>query len=323
MFSEILKIPFIENREEICELLFNNNDLTITNFGEYSDLISNYFVHVLIKFNNIKEKEYFKNLMTKIVSKFSNDNLVIAFNKFNENFFDNYESMQYFLELLIINFDNLKHYEKYINKKSFESLNYLISIDKENNKEEIVKQIIFEKLVINIFFLLLNTNGELNPKKNDTVFETIKIFMKKINNKNLIVKIFYLFFVKLFENKKTNIWDINPDYFSNLKIIPLNYYNFQYLSNVIKLFLSVDPELEIINLLNNYFTEIFYRFFQIFLSKNEDSLEKEDNFLLCNFYHIFQSNEIYYEFYFYLIKYTKKINNNSGIIKCFIVSRYR
>ena len=115
MFSEILKIPSIENREEICELLFNNNDLTITNFGEYSDLISNYFVHVLIKFNNIKEKEYFKNLMTKIVSKFSNDNLVIAFNKFNENFFDNYESMQYFLELLIINFDNLKHYEKYIN----------------------------------------------------------------------------------------------------------------------------------------------------------------------------------------------------------------
>ena len=184
MFSEILKIPFIENREEICELLFNNNDLTITNFGEYSPLISNYFAHVLIKFNNIKEKEYFKNLMTKIVSKFSNDNLVIAFNKFNENFFDNYESMQYFLELLIINFDNLKHNEKYINKKSFESLNYLISIDKENNKEEIVKQIIFEKLVINIFFLLLNTNGELNPKKNDTVFETIKIFMRKINNKN-------------------------------------------------------------------------------------------------------------------------------------------
>ena len=322
MFSEILKIPFIENREEICELLFNNNDLTITNFGEYSDLISNYFAHVLIKFNNIKEKEYFKNLMTKIVSKFSNDNLVIAFNKFNENFFDNYESMQYFLELLIINFDNLKHYEKYINKKSFESLNYLISIDKENNKEEIVKQIIFEKLVINIFFLLLNTNGELNPKKNDIVFETIKIFMRKINNKNLIVKIFYLFFVKLFENKKTNIVDINPDYFSNLKIIPLNCYNFQYLSNVIKLFLSVEPELEIINLLNNYFTEIFYRFFQIFLSKNEniisiDSLEKEDNYLLCNFYHIFQSNEIYYEFYFYLIKYTKKINNNSGIIKCF------
>ena len=105
--------------------------------------------------------------------------------------------------------------------------------------------------------------------------------MRKItNNKNLIVKIFYLFFVKLFENKKTNIVDINPDYFSNLKIIPLDYYNFQYLSNVIKLFLSVDPELEIINLLNNYFLEIFYRFFQIFLSKNEniisiDSLEKK------------------------------------------------
>ena len=124
---------------------------------------------------------------------------------------------------------------------------------------------------------------------------------------NIVDVFLFLDFLKLFENKKTNIVDINPDYFSNLKIIPLDYYNFQYLSNVIKLFLSVDPELEIINLLNNYFLEIFYRFFQIFLSKNEniisiDSPEKEDNFLLCNFYHIFQSNEIYYEFYFYLIK---------------------
>ena len=109
IINGILRIPFIETSEEICELLFNNKDLTETYFTEYSYLISKYFAYILIKFNNIKEKEYFKKLMTKIVSIFSKDNIIIAFNKFNENIFDNHEPMQFFLKLLVENFRNLKH----------------------------------------------------------------------------------------------------------------------------------------------------------------------------------------------------------------------
>ena len=202
-------------------------------------------------------------------------------------------------------------------------MNYLTNIDKQNNKEEIIKSTIFENLVIDIFYFLLKAKGQVNPKNCDEVFETIKIFLRKINNnKKFLMKIFYKFFEELFEDKKTKNSDINYEYFSNIKIIPLNYYTFEYLSNIIKLFSSLEPELEIINLFNNYFDKIICGFMGKFLSKNEniknlDNLKDEDNFLLCNFYHIFRSNEIYYEFYLYLIKYAKRTNNNSGITKLF------
>ena len=84
---------------------------------------------------------------------------------------------------------------------------------------------------------LLNANGQVNPKNCDEVFETIKIFLRKINNnKKFLMKIFYIFFAELFEDKKTKNININYEYFTNIKIIPLNYYTFEYLSNIIKLF---------------------------------------------------------------------------------------
>ena len=268
--------------------------------------------------------------MTKIVSKFNANNLILAFDKFNMNIYENYEEMLYFLELIIENFAALKFQENYIenhiNKKLFESINYLTKLSEYNSKEEILNQINFQKFVIYVFYLLLNMNGKVNPKTCTEVFETISIVLKIIaNNKNFLLKIFYIFFAELFDksnyNEKNFFQNNNYNYFKNLKIIPLDFHKFEYLLNIIKYFSLLEPEEKIIDLLNRYFNEIFYRFFQIFLSKNElindENDKNNDDFLLCNFYHIFRSNKVYYEFYFYLIKYSKKINNNSGIIHLF------
>ena len=268
--------------------------------------------------------------MTKIVSKFNANNLILAFDKFNMNIYENYEEMLYFLELIIENFAALKfqenYIENYINKKLFESINYLTKLSEYNSKEEILNQINFQKFVIYVFYLLLNMNGKVNPKTCTEVFETISIVLKIIaNNKNFLLKIFYIFFAELFDksnyNEKNFFQNNNYNYFKNLKIIPLDFHKFEYLLNIIKYFSLLEPEEKIIDLLNRYFNEIFYRFFQIFLSKNElindENDKNNDDFLLCNFYHIFRSNKVYYEFYFYLIKYSKKINNNSGIIHLF------
>ena len=138
------------------------------------------------------------------------NNLNNALNKFNESIFDEYEGMLYFLELIINNFESLKLFEYTINKKLFESLNYLTNLDKKENKEQILNQNNFRKLVINIFYLLLNTKGKCNPKDFIEVFETIKYFLGEIN-KDLLLEIFYLFFVEFFEvpnkGKKHNLND--------------------------------------------------------------------------------------------------------------------
>ena len=321
----IIRISYIENNEDICVLLFNNKDLTNTNFEYYSNIIKQSFAHVIIKFNNIKEKEYFRKLMTKFVAKFDLNDLILAFDKFNINIFDNYEEMLYFLELIIENFNDLKYLENlenYINRKLFETINYLTKLLEHDSKEEILKQFNFEKFLIYVFYLLLNMKGKVNPKTCTEVFETISIILKIIaNNKNFLLKIFYIFFAELFDktnyNEKNFLQNNNYDYFKNLKIIPLDLHKFEYLFNIIKYFSLLEPQIEIINLLNNYFDEVFCGFFGMFLSKNDCLIIDENDFLLCNFYHIFGSNRVYYEFYFYLIKYSKTINNNSGIIHLF------
>ena len=267
--------------------------------------------------------------MSKVISKFDINNINNAFNGFNRNIFDNYESMLYFLELIIENFNNLKHLEEIINKKLFESLNILININKIDNKEEILKIISNEKFIIYIFYLLLKTKGKYNPKNCRVTFEIIECFLNMIaKDKKIVLKIFYIFFVELFETssniEKNELQNINYDYFTKLKIAKLNLNKFDYLSNIIKYFSKLDPEKEIINLFNNYFYEIFYRFFKTVLSidyslnNNNNKTEIiEDDFILCNFYHIFSSKKIYYQFYLYLIHYSKVINNKFGIINLF------
>ena len=326
VLNSIIRTKYIENNENICELLFNNKDLSNTNFAQFTHIISPSFVHILIKFNDIKEKDYFRKLMKKIVSEFTLNYLNNTFDNFNEKIYSNYESVLYFLELILDNFDNLKDFEYSINSKLFKMLNYLSNINENDNISEIVNQNDFINLIIDIFYLLLNTKGKFNPKNCSETIDQVEIFSNKINNNNFINQIFLLFFSELYEIPNNDIKrilkNINNNYLINLNIIPLNYDKYNYLSNIIKLFTSFDPDLAIINLIFEYLNKIFNMFLNIFLPQSENILEdkiekiKED-FILCNFFHIYRTKKVYYKFYLYLIKYSKKINNNQGLFEIF------
>ena len=102
--NSILRIHFIENNGEILGLLFKNKFLCETYFDEYSNFISHSFAHVIIKFNIIKEEKYFKSIMKKVLlcNNFTLNNFINVFDKFNDNFFNNYESMLHSINLMII-----------------------------------------------------------------------------------------------------------------------------------------------------------------------------------------------------------------------------
>ncbi len=316
----IFRIPHLENNNDICELLFNNEYLWKTHFAQFSYIIAQSFATIIIKFNKVKEKEYFRKLMEKILNKFTEENLNNAFNKFNKSIFIEYEGMLYFLEMIINNFESIERIEYNINKKLFESLNYLANLNKNENKEQILKQNSFKNLVIDIFYLLLNTKGKFNPKNFIEVFETIELFLN-INNKDLLLDIFCLFFIVFFEvpkkKEKNNLKNINLNYFSTLNIVELNYNKFEFLSNVIKLFTSLEPILEIINLLFDYFNQIFNKYLKAFYTQNEIIEDNDDKNILCNFHHIYRTKKVYYKFYLYLIKYSKNLENSPGIFELF------
>ena len=322
IFNSIFRISHIENNKSIHQLLFNNKDLTVNDFANYS-YISQSLSSIIVKFNKIKNEKYFRNLMKKIISKFTLDNIITVLDNFNENISTDFESMLYFLELIKENFNEIKHLK--INTTLFRSLIYLSKINKDKNK--IFDNPDFQKLVINIFYLLLNTKGQLNPKNCNAIFEQINMLLNMINNKDFLLQIFYVFFVELIDNKnKSHILEnTNYDYFSDFNIIKLDHHHYNYLKNIIQSFEVLEPQINIINILIKYFNEIFFTYYKIFLlkSQNEDisiDTKEKDNelFIICSFHHIFPAKQVYYVFYSYLIKYSK-LNNNKKITELFPV----
>ena len=335
ILNTIFRINNIEKNNEICGLLFNNKELSNIHFADYSYIISQSFSHIIIKFNEIKENDYFKKLMIKVLVKFTDYNLINAFDNFNKNILINYECTLFYLDLIIETLNQLKHLESTLNKKLFESLNYLTVIcqNQYNKKLQFFNQNFFEKLLIKIIYLLLNTKGKFNIKENCHLFENLKIFLKIINDEYKI-QLFIILFSGLFtfnlknnENNNfllNNINDIDYNFFSNLNIEKLNSDLFDYLNSFIKLFIDSDPEIKIINLLINYFSQIFHIFNNTFFSQYDNIINKKEilkrdyYFSLCSFFHIFTDKNIYYYFYLYLIKYAQTISDNIGIFELFI-----
>ena len=261
--------------------------------------------------------------------------MINCLNDLNKELFSNYESIDYFLDLLLENFQKIKTLEYYINQKFIKSIEILIDIDK-NKKDELLKKETFRNMIIKIIYFLLNTDGKYNPKNSVEVFQTIKTLLEKYNEDNFTFEIFKIFFIELYDLKNVifekyeivlkyqfliNCKDKQKFLENDLK--PLDSQLFEYLALVIEYFTTLTPQEIIVECFRYYFNKCFYLYNEIFLIENKNlydieaiSKRNQKYFLLCNFFHIFQSKKIFYKFYLYLIKYARQ-NNNSKIFDLF------
>ena len=325
--NSILKIKFLENNLDICDLLFNSSSI-FNNPDDYRHIISLSFTQILLKYDYIKTTNHFKIILLDILSKFTLEEMLNTLNDLNKKLFTNYETINFFFDLLMENFENLKFLIYYINRKLF---NYLIDIE-QYNKEELLLLLdkeCFRQIIFKIIFFILNGEEKYNDNNLSNCFELlikIKILLLEIKEKKFVIDIFKLFYMEFFISTYEN--DISLKYkflkeckdfnnFTKLKIKPLDSNLFKYLTYFISVFTALDPYIEIINCFFNYFNNIFYSFYQISLLEsrsfwsNEIKIKNnEQKFYLCNFFHVFQSKEIMYYFYLYLIKYCKNSNTN-------------
>ena len=222
----------------------------------------------------------------------------------------------------------MKYLVYYINRKLF---NYLIDIEQYNKKQLLLllDKECFRQIVFKIIFFILNGEEKYSDNNLSNCFELltkIKIILLEKKEKKFVIEIFKLFYMELHISIYGN--DICSNYkflnecndlknFTRLKMKPLDSNLFKYLTHFISVFTALDPHVEIINCFSYYFNNIFYSFYQISLAEsskfwsNEIKIKNNENkFYLCNFFHIFQSKEIMYNFYLYLIKYSKNSNKN-------------
>ena len=275
----------------------------------------------------MKKNDKFRKIMSNILSKFTANEMVNCLTELNKNLFSDYESVDFFFNILIENFKELKQLQYFINQKLFDIISLMFDI-KKYKKQELLNNECFRKIIFKIFLLILNTDGKYNPKNYFELFDKIKEFLNEVKDDIFFIEIFKIFFVELYDFSKYKNEDneiiikyqfLNncKDYqnFANLKIKALDSVLFNYLENIILLFTSFTPVIQIINFFKNYFNIVYYMYYQTFLMKyncinyETKSNEDENDYFLCNFFHIFQSNNICYKYYFYLIDYAKKLNN--------------
>jgi hypothetical protein len=259
-----------------------------------------------------------------------------CFDEFNKNLLSNYESLDLFLDLIFENFEKIKNLEFIINNSLFDTFKILMNINK-NGKDELFKKESFRNMLIKIIYLFLNTEGKNNPKNSIKYNDKIKNFIKIINDYSLILEIFKIFYIDLYTMKdiflqnefniKYQFLNNSKDYYdySDLNLKPLDSCHIHYLIFVIDLFTSMNPIKEIIAYFKNYFHKIFVLYNTFFLCDYSDfdnfelkeKKEIEKKFYLCNFFHIFQYNNISSKFYFYLIKYVQSQSNDKKVLTTF------
>ena len=196
LLNSILKIYFLENNQSICDLLFNNTSI-FNNPDDYRHIISLSYSKILIKFNNMKENEAFTKMMSNILSRFTFNEMLSCFNDLTQNLFSNYETLDYFLDLLIENYGIVKSLEYFINEKIFQIISKIFDI-KKYNKEELFNKISFQQILFKSFLILLNTEGKKNPKNDKSIFDELKIFLNLVNENIILIEIFKIFFIELY-----------------------------------------------------------------------------------------------------------------------------
>jgi len=319
-FNSILKIEFLENNTNLCELLFINDSSKFNRLFDYIHKNTLSYTKIIAKFKKIKK---FREVLSNALSQFNCNEMMGTLNELNEYLFSDYETLDFFYDLLIDNKITFKSLENSINQKLFQTINFML-IDNDN-KEKLLNKENFKKMILKIIFLILNSEGKYNPKNCSDIFEVIIFLLGKIKEEKFYTDMLKIFFIELYDTKDYEN-DINLKFeflknedfckeLSNLKLKELNINLFNYLANIIKSFTSFEAYIGIINYFMKYFNPIFCHYYPLFLTKfkgfsnDEIKTEECDNyFLLCSFFHIFKSKKISYKFYLYLIKYSKKCN---------------
>ena len=334
LLNTILKISYLEKNDNLCNVLFNKSK-TFTNpceaftYLSFSEILQN-----LLKYRN--QKDNIKKIIIGILSNINHDEMIDLFYSLRKKIFSNYTEIDFFLNILIENFNTLKIKEQFLNEKIYEMI-FKLTKAKEMAKEnmrELLKDEIFRKMVIKIIYLYLNTKGISNIKNMTQFIVTITTFLNVIKIHDdfylLLSELFDVLFIELYNMEysedschvfeKYKFID-NKKELSDLDIKPLDSVLFYYLESIINSFCSFNPTLKIINQIIDYFYQVQYTYYQIYLQEyrgiTNNNLEIDNiknNFILCNFFHIFKSKSILV-FFTYLIKYAKY--NNSKILEQF------
>ena len=239
------------------------------------------------------------------------------FDNLKKKIFTDFRSVDFFFSMFLENFNNIKIKEQNINEKIYDIISEFTKIKniKKETQKELLNSDTFRNMVYKVVFLIINIKGKYNLKKNPEIINKIYSFLKTLNEYNdeenyklFLKKLFKLFFIELYKIESEENMTINEKYLyieninelSDLEIESQNYFLYNYFEKIINLFSSLSPVIEIINEIIYYLDQIQYSYYQIYLQEyrliiskeieNEIGNIKNNNNLLCFFFHIFKSN---------------------------------
>lgn len=201
-------------------------------------------------------------------------------------------------------------YDNLIKKQLFDILERSTNISKYNelvsNKEELKEK--FNNFLIILLCILLYINDDYALNDDFNYFEILRVFLNKLKNNKLNLKVFKCLFLELYEysnnieNKLNyiNNEEINSESYT-VKKLTLNLFN--YLCNLIDSILMIESNKSIITEILIYLEKVY----KDYIIKEND---KQSNYVKCNFTHILNSEKILQKFFTYLFTYVNIINKD-------------
>ena len=327
LLNSILLITNLENNNDLCNLLFNNSNIFRNPSEGYIYLSFKEILLNLFKFRGHINNNNYKQIIGNILSNINYDEFMCIFVEWEKNSISHYIHIEFFLSFLIeyINFIKIK--QVYINEKILNLIDNITQIKTIKQNKELIKDEKFRKMISKLFFILINVKGTHNIKNNNHYLLTLSYYLNDIKSNNeefilLLNELFRIFFIDFYttddnDNNEFNIlkkfqFIESKNELSDLNIKPLNSTLYEYLEKIIKIFSSFTQDPYILNEIINYLFEIQYSYYQIYL-QNYRYIENKDmnpenlnnNFIICNFPHVFKSKNIN-EFYYSLFKYVNE-----------------
>ena len=335
--NSILLISNLEKNNNLCNLLFNNSNIFINPYEGYVYLAYSEILLNLLRFYEHKNNNNYKKILGNILSNINYEEMTYLFTEFRKRIFVNYNFIEYFLCILLEYINIMKVKELFINEKMFEMLDSITQVKNIKKAQELMKDEVFRKMIIKIVFILLNTNGAYNIKNNKAYLEKVSFLLNqtKSNDEDFIVfynELFSIFFIEFYSSENDNniIFNIlqkfqfieNKNELSDLNVKPLDLTLFNYFEKIINLFCSFKSTLYILNEILSYLFEMHYSYYQIYLQEyryienNDVNLDNtnNNNFILCNFPHIFKS-KILNVFYCCILEYAN--DNKTPVLELF------
>ena len=191
ILNSVLKLPFFDKIENICDIIFNKSKIFNSENEDYQFLANHENLMNLLKYHSYNDTDKYMNIMHKIIVNISDMDFDIFVSKIKCNIFYDLKTFNFFMSMLIKDLNGIKLDYSFINKKMLEVLCFINEeLDIEEKRKIFSSNQDLRKILIKIIFVLFNTSKNYIFNNKSILYKEIEQNLKLIKKNDRSFELF-------------------------------------------------------------------------------------------------------------------------------------